>query len=552
MSISYSTLPNFSELFITYINNFPALKNFYQYDFRNDGDFLKCIEAKKENYLSHGLFSRDELTTILRGQNLTFDSQQKTFDNIELLNEGNTYAVVTGQQLGFLTGPYYTILKALNTIQLAEKLNKKFSGYNFVPVFWLEADDHDFLEINNVNVISKENEIKKISYFEKGEESEKYLKPAGNIILDDEIQKFIGTLEDSFNKTDFSDSLFNAIKNSYSKDTDVKIAFAKFINSLFGDKGLILIDPSDKEIKKLLKNVFKTELDTAPQTCEKVIHTSVELEKNYSVQVKPKAINLFYIHDGNRYLLEPRDNDIYALKHSRQKFSKEELYSLLESNPERFSWNVVTRPICEDYLLPTVAYIGGPSEVSYFGQFKEVYEFFNVTMPVIYPRTSVTIIESRVKTFLTKYDLKFSELLDEKNLSRKLLKNLSDVSADEIFSGLKEELSGLFYTYEKELARIDANQTESFSKRNKQFVESMDVAREKFVSLQSKQSEVITNQLAKILTNVYPDNNLQERVLNISYFINKYGMDFVDRLMQEINIDAFEHQLIDASPGSGQ
>ena len=125
----------------------------------------------------------------------------------------------------------------------------------------------------------------------------------------------------------------------------MKPAFARFMNSLITDKGLIFIDTSDQEIKNLLKPVFRKELMNSPQTCEAVITTSVELEKDYQAQVKPKAINLFYIHEGNRYLLEPRDGEVYALKHSRQKFTGEELYNLLDSNPERFSWNVVTRPV---------------------------------------------------------------------------------------------------------------------------------------------------------------------------------------------------------------
>lgn len=547
MSIPYSSLPSYSDLFLTYINNFDSLRKYFEFDFRSDEDFLKCIELKKENYLTGKNFFRSDICDILKEQNTNFNSSEKTFDNIQLLNDRHTFAVVTGQQLGLLSGPYYTILKAINTIQLSEKLNQKFDEYNFVPVFWLESDDHDFTEINNINIITKENELKNIKYFEKGVESEKYLKPTGNIILDEFIGEFINSIKESFNTTDFSESLFSIMEEAYKPGTNVKTAFARFLNSIIKDSGLVFVDPSDVKIKNYLKPIFETELRTSPQVCEKVINTSVELEEKFSVQVKPKAINLFYIHEGNRYLLEPREDDIFALKHSRQKFSKDELFGILESNPERFSWNVVTRPVCQDYLLPTVAYIAGPSEISYFAQFKEVYNFFNVTMPVIFPRTSVTVIENRVKSFLEKYGLEFNELFDEKELNKKLLRNLSEVSSDQIFSDLKQELTGVFYTYEKELSRIDSNQTESFAKRNKQFLESLDVAREKFLTAQTKQSEIITNQLKKVLINVYPDNVLQERILNISYFLNKYGMEFVSRLMNEIKVDKFEHQLIDAA-----
>ena len=416
MSIPYNSLPSYSELFIKYTDDFESLADFYEFDFKKTEDFQKCIELKKETYLKGKTFFRNEVTDILKEQNKKFESSEKTFENIQLLNDHNTFAVVTGQQIGILTGPYYTILKALNTIQLSDKLKENFPEYNFVPVFWLEADDHDFAEINNIDIISKENELKNLKYFENGEEQEKYLKPVGKINIDEHIESFKQDLRNSFNHSDFTDSLFDLINETYKEGTDLKTAFALFMNKLIKDKGLIFIDPTDNEIKKLLQPVFEKELATFPEICEKVINTSVELEENFAVQVKPKAINLFYIHEGNRYLIEPRENDIFALKHSRQKFTKEELFGLLESNPERFSWNVVTRPICQDYLLPTVAYIGGPSEIAYFGQFRQVYRSFDITMPVIYPRTSVTILENRVISFMEKYSIGFQEFFNEKEI----------------------------------------------------------------------------------------------------------------------------------------
>ncbi|HMQ70246.1 MAG TPA: bacillithiol biosynthesis cysteine-adding enzyme BshC [Ignavibacteria bacterium] len=545
MSIPYSSLPSYSDLFLKYTENFESLSKFYEFNFKKDEDFQKCIELKKETYIKGKSFFRNEITDILKVQNAKFGSHEKTFENILLLNDHNTFAVVTGQQIGILSGPYYTILKALNTIQLSEQLKTKFPEYNFVPVFWLEADDHDFTEINNINIISKENELKNIKYFEKGTEQEKYLQPVGGIILDEHIETFKNELLGSYHNSDFTENLFNSINESYKEGNDLITAFALFMNDIIKDKGLIFIDPTDIELKKMLQPVFKTELTTFPDICEKVIDTSVELEENFAVQVKPKAINLFYIHEGNRYLIEPREDDIFALKHSRQKFSREELTGLLETNPERFSWNVVTRPICQDYLLPTVAYIGGPSEIAYFGQFRQVYEYFEITMPVIYPRTSVTILESRVKNFMEKFNIRFDEFFDEKEIGKKLLNENSDISADQIFSDLKEELRAVFYTYEKELLKIDNKQTEGFSKRNNQFLESLEIAKEKFISAQSKQNEVISNQLRKALLFIFPDNTLQERILNISYFLNKYGPDIIEHLISEIIIDDFGHQVIE-------
>lgn len=546
-SVPYKFLPSYSELFLSYISNFKSLKKFFEYDYLNPEDYLKCIELKKENYAMNKSFFRNDLCSILTEQNTKFNSGLKTTENIKLLGEHDTFAVVTGQQLGFLTGPFYTILKAINAIQLASKLNLQFNEYKFVPVFWLESDDHDFLEVNNATVITKENELKTIRYFEGGAEQEKYLKQTGNLVLDDSINLFADELEESFNKTDFSAELFQAVRDAYKPGSNVKSAFAEFLNFILKDKGLILLDPSDPEIKKLLKPVFETELNLSPLVSERVIHTSVELEENFSIQVKPKAINLFYIHDGNRYLLEPRENEVFALKNSRQKFSRQELFEILESNPERFSANVITRPICQDYLLPTIAYVGGPSEISYFAQFKEAYKIFNVVMPVIYPRTSVTIIEGRVKSFLEKYNLKFEMLFQEKDLKDKILRSISEVNSEQIFSDLKEELTGIFYTYEKELSRIDPGQTDSFRKRNKQFLESLEIAKSKFSESQTRHNEVLSNQLKKVMTNIYPGSNLQERVLNITYFLNKYGYELIEKIISETDINLFEHQLIDAA-----
>lgn len=544
MPIPYSSLPSYSGLFLDYINNFDLLRKFYDYDYSKYEEFRRCIELKKDTYLNQKIFFRNDICEILRDQNIIFKSGEKTFQNIQLLNSHDTYAVVTGQQLGFLSGPFYTILKAINTIQLSDKLNREFTDCKFVPVFWLEADDHDFPEINNVSVISKENVIRKVSYFEKGTEQEKYLKPAGNILLDEFIHRFTDELEASLNKTDFTEEIFHKIREAYKPGTDLKTAFAVFMNSLITDKGIIFIDPSDPKIKNYLKPVFRKELMNSPQTCEAVINTSVELEKNYLAQVKPKAINLFYIHEGNRYLLEPREGGIYALKNSRQKFSGEELYEILENNPERFSWNVVTRPVCQDYLLPTIAYIGGPSEIAYFGQFKDVYDLFGITMPVIYPRTSVTVIENRVKNFLEKYSISFEELFKPGELSKKLLKNDSGIDTEELFSNMKEELRAVFYTYEKELSGIDAIQTASFAKRNQQFIDSLDIAKDKYTALHAKQNEVISGQLGKALMYVFPEETFQERVLNVIYFLNKYGMQFIEKIYNEINIEEYSHQLI--------
>lgn len=548
LNIPFNQLPGYNELFLDYIDDFDSVSRFFEYNYCSQDDFLKCVELTSESYRNGRHFLRKDLTSILSLQNQSFGSGQKALDNVAALNDSNTFAIVTGQQLGILSGPMYTVIKALNTIQLSDKLKSQFPEYNFVPVFWMEADDHDFLEINNLTVISKENELKRLSYYEKGIEEEKYLKPAGSILFDGEIDKLVNELSESLGKTDFSAALFEAIGESYKSGNSMKKAFGQFLNFVLGDRGIVLVDPSDPALKNLLKPVFKTALESSAILAEKVISTTVDLETSHIAQVKPKPINLFYIHEGNRYLIEPREGGNYALKNSRQRFSKEELLEKLELSTENFSWNVITRPVCQDYLLPTVAYIGGPSEISYFAQLREAYKVFDMNMPVVYPRTSVTILDGRTRSFMEKNSIEFKEMFDERELMRSIVKRSSDTNPDDIFSKMKDELNAIFYTYDKELASIDANQSSAFSKRCAQFVESLDVAREKFITAQVKQNEVNTGQLSKVLLNVYPGNLPQERLLNISMFYNKYGDALINSLLSEISIDTFMHQTIDPSP----
>ena len=545
MILPFNKLPGYNSIFLDYINNFEKLKSFYESDFRVKEDYLDTILDKQQNYLKDKEFTRDTVADILETQNRLFNSSEKTFENIELLRKDNTYAVVTGQQLGMLSGNYYTILKAINAIQLAEKLAIQHPDYNFVPVFWLEADDHDFLEVNNINIFNRENQLANIKYFEKGVEEERYLKPVGSIVFDETINQFKDELKLNLQSTEFTDSVLYNVHLCYKEGDSFVTAFSRFMNYVMKDGGLVFCNPTSREIKKILTPIFEKELNTYPESCEIVVDTSALIEQKYEPQVKPRPINIFYIHNSNRYLIEPRPGDIFALRNSRQKFTKSELFDTLYSSPENFSGNVVLRPICQDYILPTVAYIGGPSEIAYFAQFKGVYEFYNMKMPVIYPRTSATLLENKVKNFLTKHDFKFEELFDAKKVSEKLLKQMGNVNVDELFDKYIDEFNALGYNFEKELEKIDKSLVDPFKNRNDKFIDTMNVLKEKFINSQINQNKSSVEKLRMVIGNVYPNETLQERSINIVYFLNKYSIELVKHLKDNLEIDNFAHQLIE-------
>lgn len=545
MQIPFNKLPGFNDFFLEYINDFNTLKEFFNYNYSEKENIFKSLVDKEDNYLNKKLFARNDLADILMLQNKSFNASEASIKNIDLLRNENTFAVVTGQQVGILSGNLYTLIKAINTYQLTKKLSESFPDYNFIPVFWLETDDHDFLEVNNINVFNKENNLKKIEYFENGTPQERYLSPINSVNFDNFIEKFKTDLSDNLLKTDFTDTIFDFINRSYEIGVSFPVAFARFMNYLIGDLGIVFCNPADVEIKKLLVPIFEKELNTYPETCERVIETSAIIEQKYEPQVKPQPINIFYVHNNHRHLIEPRPDNIFALKNSRQKFEKTRLLELLYSNPENFSGNVILRPICQDYLLPTIAYIGGPSEVAYFGQFKSVYDFYGVNMPVIYPRVSVTLLENRVSNFLSKNSLLLEELFDEKKVTSKLMNKINELKVDDIFTNLKDELNALYYSFGIDLEKIDRNLLNTFKNKNEKYLESLEYLKEKFVESQAQQNESSVLKLKSAIQSIYPDEVLQERYINIVYFINKYGLDVIKKLIDSMDISNFNHRVIE-------
>lgn len=547
MQIPYSKLPGFNEFFNDYISDFNSVKDFFNYNYSEKENIFKSLLDKEENYLSKNLFTRSELADILMIQNKFFNASDSTINNIELLRQDNTFAVVTGQQTGILTGNLYTIIKAINAYRLSKKLSEDFPEYNFVPVFWLEADDHDFLEINNINVFDRENKLAKLEYFQNGTPQEKYLSPVNSVILDDYIEKFKSDLSETLIKTDFSESVFDFINRSYKPGISFPIAFARFMNYLIGDLGIVFCNPADKEIKKLLIPVFEKELNTYPEACERVIETSAVIEQKYEPQVKPQPINIFYCHNGHRHLIEPRPENIFALKNSRQRFEKPQLIEQLYTNPENFSGNVILRPICQDYLLPTIAYVAGPSEIAYFGQFKSVYKYFEVNMPVIYPRVSVTLLENKVSKFLNPNNLSVDELFDEKKITSKFMNKINELKVDEIFNNLKDELNALYYSFGIDLEQIDKNLINTFRNKNEKYIESLDFLKDKFIESQVRQNESSISKLKSAIQSIYPDEVMQERYMNIVYYINKYSSGILQKITESMELDNFNHQVIEIS-----
>lgn len=553
-SVQYDKLPNFGKLFLDYVSadeeSYRRASTFFNAGYKGNGDFFKVIDSKIQNYNSSRYFDKHTLIEIVKHQNVSFGGNEHTAANIELLDNENTFAVVTGQQVGLFTGNLYTIYKAITAVKLVNDLKQRFPGYNFVPIFWLESEDHDFDEANHIYLINRQNMIVRSGYpqpanEQEQEESRKDTRPVGGRKLETKIEEILSSLKTSLLHTDFTDKILEKVSNIYTFENDFKHAFAQMLNWIFKDYGLMFIDSDDREVKKLLIPIFEKEINTSPKLCEKIINISAELERDYDLQVKPKVINLFFIHNGNRYLIEPREGNRFALRNSKRRFEREELMNILFENPELFSPNVVLRPICQDYLLPAIVYVGGPSEISYLAQFKPAYEHYDLTMPVIFPRASVSVIESKIKKLFTNFGVEFEDIFHHKRLMNRVIHKLSEIKVDDEFTKLEDELNRLYYELRNTTGKIDRTLMNTVDNLKEKAISSLHIFKDKLLNAQSLHSETTTAQIDKVTNNLFPQGNMQERLINILYFLNKYDEGFIKKLFDEIDIHNYNHQVIE-------
>jgi len=538
MFINFSDIPESPNIFLDYLYEFENVAKFFPTNFRNEEHVSKVLSSVRKSEKE-----RERLVAFLREQNPTGKVSSLTSSNIETLKFQNSFAVITGQQLGFATGPLYTIYKTITSIKLAKFLSEKYSDYNFVPVFWLEGDDHDFDEVRSFKVLDNENSITTISY-DDGLDAETNRGPMGEYTFDMTVEHNFEKLKVSLRETEFKSSLIEMLSKHYHAGATFKSAFIGLMREFFDEYGLVIFDPQSGIVKDSLRNIFKKDVEQFRFIAEELILRSASLEELYHAQVKIKPINLFYIEDSGRYAIDPTETD-FRLKGKRKKFAIEELFEQIDFFPEKISPNVILRPICQDYLFPTAFYVGGPSEISYHAQIVPYYEILNLTQPVLYPRASATIIESRVQQILDKHELKLQDFFhDNEQLALKIADSSSEIKVADIFSRVEKEFLAVFEGLSEDIGLIDQTLIDVVSGAKLKTDQYLNVVREKALAAQKRKNEVIFRQIYKTSNVLYPDENLQERELNFIYFANKYGLDFIKFVYDNLAIDKFEHQII--------
>jgi bacillithiol synthase len=529
----------FSQLYVDYLNNYERLSAYFAGGYTTVADWQRTIDRTVERTID-----RATLVRVLHEQNRAVHCGVRTLANIDLLDNQNTVAVVTGQQLGLFSGPLYTIYKIITTLKLSEKLSSDFPAFNFIPVFWLEGEDHDFDEINNITVLNAQNELQKFTYLIGGEPFDKNPGATGAIVIDETIDALFAGLGAAVTPTEYTAQILEMMRGYYKPGATLMEAFAGLLNRLFEETGLVLLNANTPELKTLMKPVFRKELESDSAVSRLIIEKSVELEEHYHAQIKPKSVNLFMFHKGGRFPLEPSEHDYY-LKGTRQRYTKDEILQLVETSPEVFSANVALRPICQDTILPTVAYVGGPGEIAYFAQLKTVYDFFGLAMPIVYPRASATILEDKINKVLEKYSLSIPDLAGDLDaVLQRTAEQVAEVKVDSLFGILTEKVRAAVVEGSFGIQQIDPTLKGAVDSTLVKFEQQLQGLKDKTYKAQQQKQEVSLKQIRKAAATIFPNENFQEREFTVLQFMNKYGPEFTKWLFNEITIDRFEHQVL--------
>lgn len=491
--VDLSKTGQFSSFFLDYIKGREELKPFFSHS-PNIESFKDAIRAKSFSSEKREILA-DVLEKHYQGVELSELSQQ----NLSSLIKPNTFTVTTGHQLNLFTGPLYFIYKIVSTINLAKSLQKAYPDYHFVPVYWMATEDHDFDEIN---------------YFKLDGKKYQWQTNQSGAVGDFELD---ATFKEFMKSVSFAPDLF---KKAYSESKTLSEAVRKYVNELFGKEGLLVVDGNDSSLKGQFRDVILSDLfDHDPY--QKAHQATQELEKlGYKSQIFPREINLFYLEKGVRERIE-RVGEVFSVVNTDLRFTESEIRSLVENHPERFSPNVVLRPVFQEMILPNLAYLGGPAEVVYWLQLKRVFDRFQIPFPVLMPRNFALLLNQTAVKKMDQLQWAVEDLfVDYESWKKEFIKTKSDL--DLSLTVERNMIKDLFERKAKETSSLDATLVQAFEAGKVRSLKILDQMGAKLRKAEERKQEVELSRAKTVLEYCAPGGSPQERVVNLMQFYLEY------------------------------
>lgn len=517
--IPFKDIHYFSSLITDYLDEKEDLKPFYS-RFPKLENFEKQIEEKQRS------FNKDYRSDLVKALMIQYEGlsiSSMTLTNIDLLKHGTTFTVTTGHQLNLFTGPLYFFYKIISTINLCKTLKEAYPHYNFVPIYWMATEDHDFEEINFFNFKGK-----KVQWNREASGAVGKFDLEG---LDQVYEVFAAQLDTS----ETAKSLKKLFHQAYLEHATLTEATRFLVNKLFSIYGLVILDGDDPILKKLYIPYIEEELINQTSFKE-VSHTNEAinaLPSNYKIQVNPRAINLFYINDNLRERILETDG-VYGVLDTDIRWTKEELLAEVKKHPERFSPNVISRPLYQEVILPNLCYIGGGGELAYWLQLKSNFESHNVTFPMLLLRNSVLLITKKQKEKLEKLKVSVGDLfLNQDDLMTKVTKAISDINID--FSPQKEQLQKQFKDLYILAEQTDKSFKGAVAAQEVKQVKGLENLEHRLLRAQKRKLDDVLERVRLLQDELFPGQSLQERNVNISEFYLEYGEEIIQKLAKNLN-----------------
>ena len=536
-AVHFTDMPRMTRLFNDFLYDYEKVARFY-----NDCGRTVSPLAEHARRIGAQDFDRTRVPDALERINRRAGSSDLTFKHIEMLRHAGSVAIVTGQQAGLFNGPLYTVHKALTVIKLAACLREQ--GVEAVPVFWIASEDHDYEEVNHVRLVDRDGHLKDVRY---EPETRNQDVPVGHVVLDEKINGAIDEFMAQLPPSEFISEIERDLRESYSVGAGFAEAFARLMARLFHNYGVVLLDPLDEELKQVVAPLYSDAIAKSSEIARALVERSAELvEAGYHAQVhvSEDMVPLFIMDEGRRVAITQTEGR-FQVKGSARSFSKEELVELARRCPNCFSPNVTLRPVVQDYLLPTAAYIGGPAEIAYFAQVRAVYETLGRQEPCVLPRASLTIIEGRHQKTLKKYDLELQDFFEGLHAAiTKVVEHSLDRETSGIFAETEKVFEEQLNKLEKSLRRADATLKDSIERARAKIIYQIEHLRTRFIHSSARREETAYRQVERAYATLFPDKNLQERELNIYYFLSRYGPSLIDELYSAVDIGYSNHQLV--------
>jgi len=512
--ISYQNSGYFTPLITDYLDQKPNLQSFY-HRFPTLENFEKQLLEKQQNF-DHS--NREALVTVLERQYDSLEVSNKTEQNIAALRHHTTFTITTGHQLNLFTGPLYFLYKIITTIKLTKELKSKYPSYTFVPIYWMATEDHDFEEINYFNFKGKK--------FRWNKESQGPVGRGSTTGLQDVFELFAKEIGSGKN-AEYIKSLF---EKAYLEHDTLTEATRYLANALFGEHGLVILDADDTALKKSFLPYMKEEL--LAQTAFKKVTDTISKLKPYTIQVNPREINLFYIENGLRERLI-LDKEVYRVNGTSLQFTKEELLVLLEKNPEKFSPNVMLRPLYQEVILPNLCYIGGGGEIAYWLELKSYFESVGVVFPILLVRNSVLLATEKQAKKADRLGLRWADLFrDQNDLKNEKVKSFSEFPIDLTLQ--KEHLKNQFHYLHTLANQTDPSFTGAVKAQEAKQMKGLLHLELRLLKAQKRKYAEVLERITDLQNELFPNQGLQERQANFSEFYAENGPKFLDQLFDKL------------------